>query len=125
MYGFKIVVINEFTGEKTVFDSFEAVPASAYESDLKNKIHTDIISIVPNSECANCCGNRSKDMSGVCNDCFNQYMNGYIIKTKDTVDKDDWTCGCIARPEGVYYCSTHQNNKDGPLKTFLAPFLAP
>ena len=112
MYDFKIIVVNKYTDKKIVFNSPQS--AKSLEDKLKSKLYTFVISIVPPNECANC-SSSNLNLSGTCSRCFDKYLSGEIIKTKDTFDKDRWICGCYARPEGSYYCLDHEENKSGPL----------
>ena len=114
MSEFKLVVVNDHTGEKLVFTGDEANLARSTEDTWKDKIYINIINITPKNECANC-GDKSQNLSGACQQCFQMYLLGHIIKTKDTLDKDRWTCGCETRPEEVYLCSEHKNDNSGPL----------
>jgi hypothetical protein len=67
-------------------------------------------------QCANCTLDRSTDSYGVCNNCYAKYLSGEVVKYKNTMDKDDWSCGCGARPEYWYVCQMHRTSPlPGPL----------
>lgn len=44
--------------------------------------------------CANCAKDRSNNLIGVCYNCLALQKQGAIVKIKDTMDKDKWSCGC-------------------------------
>jgi len=70
--------------------------------------------------CANCASDRAQDMYGVCAQCYAKHLAGQIVKYKDTMDKDDWTCGCGIRPEGPYWCVMHRASAEvGPLGEYV------
>lgn len=64
-----------------------------------------------NARCANCAIDRSKDLDGLCSRCESLKQQGYVVKIKETMDKDLYSCGCYGRPEGVYLCSQHTEDE--------------
>jgi hypothetical protein len=63
--------------------------------------------IVNKTLCANCAVIRNIDLLGLCWECNKLHREGNIVKVKDTLDKDRWSCGCECRPEGFYPCNQH------------------
>lgn len=53
--------------------------------------------------CANCAIDRRNDMIGVCGECYTLYLSGQDVKIKDTMDKDNWSCGCFTHDYGDSY----------------------
>ena len=68
--------------------------------------------------CANCAHDRRKDLRGICENCFELWRKGTIVKILDTMDKDRWSCGCYMRPENFYPCSNH-TEEDNPCDTWF------
>lgn len=71
-------------------------------------------------ECSNC-GDKSKELEGVCGECYQSYKTGQLIKIRDSLDKDDWSCGCCSRSYGESWCEKHKNrDSSGPLGPYNA-----
>lgn len=66
--------------------------------------------IVNQTKCANCAEDKRENLSGICNNCFHKIRSGVIVKIRDNLDKDVYSCGCVYRGEGPYYCSMHNEN---------------
>lgn len=73
--------------------------------------------IVSQPECSNC-GDKSQNLAGVCSVCRTLIEQGEIIKVKDTMDKDEWSCGCGIFYDSIYYCDIHNKNQDGPSRNY-------
>ena len=77
-----------------------------------------LLTIVSQKECAEC-GDPKNNREGVCEKCNKLYLNGKIVKIKDTMDKDNYSCGCYGRSEGVYFCDDHGSpGRKGPFGTY-------
>lgn len=77
------------------------------------------VKVSDKKHCANCAIDRSINLVGVCSECYTKYLTGQVVKIKDTMDKDDWSCGCGLHDYGgahsEFYCQVH-NKDESPMK---------
>lgn len=69
MNRFKIIIVNEHTGENRIFNPDEYALAITCENEMKSKIYSEIITIVPETECFGCIGKDEKPTS-MCRKCL-------------------------------------------------------
>lgn len=69
------------------------------------------VRISDRKHCANCATDRTINLAGVCKECYDKYLKGAVVKIKDTMDKDDWSCGCMLHDYGgshhEFRCKMH------------------